>query len=156
MQSIDNRATLLLDQLKGDIKPNSKVYLACDHFTAFALFELVDTLKKAASVQVLLNSKFEAEPFQLIQATWEAPLNLELDRRYRVQQVLGLLEDKFEIRRGSTSNQNILIVQTEKVVKTFLLTPSNLDSVALGTLGSATPTLINVFDQGTYLLLALC
>jgi len=40
-------------------------------------------------------------------------------------------------------------------VKTFLLTPSNLDAVALGTVSSPQPQLISVFEQGSEQYLAL-
>ncbi|MCL4281300.1 MAG: DEAD/DEAH box helicase family protein [Flavobacteriales bacterium] len=155
MQIIDNRSTLLLDELKSAITANSKVYLACNYFTAFALFELIGTLKGAASVKVLLSDSFEDVPFQLIQDAKEAPLNLELDRRYRIQQVLGLLEDKFQVRKGGVANQNLLLVQTGDLLKTFLLTPANLDAVGLGKASSPAPVLVSAFEQGSEQYLAL-
>ena len=41
MKIINNQDTLLIDEIKSLINESSKVYLSCNYFTAFAIFELL-------------------------------------------------------------------------------------------------------------------
>ncbi|MBK7247114.1 MAG: hypothetical protein IPI05_05555, partial [Flavobacteriales bacterium] len=88
MRIVDNQTTRLIDEIRAAVTENTVVHLSCSYFTAFALYELLDVLKKAKHVKVLLNRKADEQPFQLIQSDAEAPLNLELDRPYRIRQVI--------------------------------------------------------------------
>lgn len=146
MKLINNKDSLLIDELKNLINENSKVYISCNFFTAFAVFELIETLKKSNQVNILLDFKLE-DSFQFIQNDAEQKLNLALDRKYKINQVIGLIEDKIQFRKGSTANQNILIIKNEDSSTCFSLTPLNLDSVSLGVLPSQFPVLINSFED---------
>lgn len=150
MKIINNQDTLLIDELKSLITKHTKVHLSCNHFTVFALFEILDLVSSSAQVNVLLDYNFDGEDdLRFIQSEKETQLNLELDRKYKVNKVMGLIEDKFECRKGSVGNQNILIVENQNETTCLMLTPMNLDSVALGTVPSTTPMFISsIIDVG--------
>jgi len=59
MKLINNQDTLLIDEVKNLINQNSKVYVSCNYFTAFAVFELIDILKKSSQVNILLDFNSE-------------------------------------------------------------------------------------------------
>lgn len=148
MKIINNQNILLIDEIKSQIKSDSKIYLSCSFFTAFAMFELIDSLANSGQVKILLGlNQQEADDFKLIQNDGEEKLNLELDRRYRINQVISLLEDKVEIRQGNTGNQNVLIIENGNASTCYSLTPLNLDSISLGVLQSKTPIFINSFED---------
>ncbi|MCG8761955.1 DEAD/DEAH box helicase family protein [Tenacibaculum finnmarkense] len=146
MKIINNKDTLLMDELKSLINENSKVYLSCNYFTSFAFFELIDILKKSIQVNILLDLN-EDKKFEFIQNEEEEKLNLKLDRKYKINQVIGLIEDKIKFRKGITGNQNILIVENKDITTCFTLTPLNLDSISLGSLSSRFPIFINSFED---------
>lgn len=148
MQIINNKDILLLDVLKKLIQPNSKIYISCNYFTAFAVFELINLLKKTKQVEILLDyQEQEEDDFRFIQNSPETKLNLNLDRKYKINQVIALIEDKIAFRKGSIGNQNILIVENDNSSTCFTLTPLNLDSVSLGVLPSEFPVFINSFED---------
>lgn len=148
MKIINNQDILLIDELRSQINSETKVYVSCNHFTAFALFEILDIVASSAQVHMLLDYQFDGEDdFRFIQSDQEKKLNLNLDRKYKVNQVIGLIEDKFECRKGNLGNQNILILENKGVSVCFMLTPMNLDSVALGTVSSPNPIFINSIDD---------
>ncbi|HZH87539.1 MAG TPA: DEAD/DEAH box helicase, partial [Chitinophagaceae bacterium] len=148
MKIIDNKSILLKDELKKLISSNTKVYLSCNHFTAFALFDILETITSSSMVHALLNYSFDGDDdFRFIQSNEEKPLNLDLDRKFKVNKVMRLIENKFECRKGSVGNQNILLLENEGETTCFMLTPMNMDSVALGTVSSSTPVFINAIND---------
>jgi hypothetical protein len=148
MQIINNQDSLLLDVLKKRVNTKSNVYISCSFFTSFALFELLHILNIASKVEVLLDFQTEKEEnFKFIQSDSEKKFNLKLDRKSRITQVLVLLEDKIQIRKGVTGNQNLLIVENQNISTCYLITPLNLDSVSLGVLPSGLPVFINSFED---------
>jgi superfamily II DNA or RNA helicase len=148
MKIIDNQHIRLIDELNKLINSQSKIYLSCNFFTAFAIYELIDTLKDTDNVKILLDiSQSDADEFKLIQNDSENKLNLLLDRKYKINQVISLLQDKVEIRKGSLGNQNILIVENNSTSTCFALTPLNLDTVSLGVVASEFPIFINAFED---------
>lgn len=148
MRIIDNRNIRLVDELKSKIKPTSKVYLSCNYFTAFALFELIDALSKSVSLNILLDiNQDDLDTFKLIQSEKENKLNLLLNRQFKINQVISLINNKVTISKGGLGNQNILILEDNNTSTCFLLTPLNLDSVCLGEISSTFPILINSFED---------
>ncbi|WP_027137408.1 phospholipase D-like domain-containing protein [Gaetbulibacter saemankumensis] len=148
MKLINNQDTLLIEELKNLISEASKIYVSCNYFTSFALFELIETLKKANNIEVLLDfHEQEKDDFKFIQNGDEQKLNLKLDRKYKINQVIGLIEDKIHFRKGSIGNQNIIIIENNEVSTCFILTPQNLDSVSLGIIPSKLPIFINAFQE---------
>tara|TARA_R110002074_G_scaffold149035_5_gene301245 strand:- start:4115 stop:7288 length:3174 start_codon:yes stop_codon:yes gene_type:complete len=148
MQIINNQDTLLLDVLKSQVKSHSNIHISCNHFTAFALFELITIFKTAKSVEVLLGiQNQEEDDFRFIQNHAEQKLNIKLDRRYRINKVIGLINDKIEFRKGGIANQNIIIIETNGASNCYVITPQNLDSVSLGVLPSSFPIIINSFED---------
>jgi len=148
MQIINNKDNRLLDVLKKLVTNTSNIYLSCNYFTSFALFELIDDLKISKRVEVLLDFQTKKdEDFKFIQNENEKQLNLKLDRKYKINQVIGLIDDKIELRKGGIGNQNILVVENNGTSTCFILTPMNLDSVGLGVLPSEMPVFINSFED---------
>lgn len=154
MKIIDNQSILLLNEIKELINPKSKTYLSCNFFTAYALFELIGVLKKVESCKVLLNlQQNDIEEYRLLQSESEKKLNHKLDRKYRINKVIELIEDKILIRKGEIGNQNVLIINNDDVSNCFILTPLNFDNVSLGIIASDKPVFINSFidDKNQYL-----
>ena len=154
MKIINNQNILLRDEINGLLSSESKVYISCNHFTSFAIFDLLESLSTVRSINILVNHDTNAEDdFRFIYGEQESKLNLQLDRKYRLNQVIGLIEDKIQIRKGTLGNQNILIIDNGTGSTCFMLTPLNLDSVGLGTIPSKFPLLINSLEDplGQYL-----
>jgi SNF2 family DNA or RNA helicase len=146
MKIINNQNTLLINELKNLLSENSKVYLSCNHFTSFALYELIEEFKLVNSVNILIDLDAE-DDFKFIQNEPEQKFNLTLNRKFKINQVIGLIEDKVQIRKGGLGNQNILIVENNGVSTCFTLTPLNFDSVCLGEISSEFPVFINELED---------
>src|SRR2546428_1213648 len=110
MKIINNQNILLIDELKNSIDNNSNIYISCNHFTSYALYELLETLYGAKKVCILINSLEHVDDFRFIE-TGESKLNLDLDRKYKINQVLEFLKSKADIRKGGLANQNVIIVE---------------------------------------------
>jgi len=147
MELIDNKDKILLDVLRNQINSETNIYVSCSYFTAFAVFEILNSLKKSKKIEILLSSNDEAESFKFIQNESEQSLNLKLDRKYKINQVIDLINSKIEFRKGGIGNQNILILENNGASICFTLTPLNLDSVCLGILPSETPIFINSLED---------
>lgn len=148
MKIISNQNSLLIDELKSAITDSSKIRISCGFFTSFAFFELIDSFKKASSVQFLLNYKAEYdENFSFLQSDAEKKLNFDLDRRHKVKKVLELVGTKAEFRHGQLGNQNVIMVTDNDSTKAFVITPMNLDSIALGTVTTEDSVFINSFED---------
>ncbi|MEC4005513.1 DEAD/DEAH box helicase [Flavobacterium sp. SUN052] len=148
MKIINNQDLLLINEIENLINEDSSIFISCNHFTGFALFDLINSFSKSKQIHFLLNYDFKTEDdFRFIQSEAENKLNLLLDRKYKINQVIGLIDDKIKIRKGGLGNQNIFIVENGGVSTCFTLTPMNLDSVSLGVLNSETPIFINSFDD---------
>ena len=90
MKIINNQDTRLIDEIKSVINETSNVCISCNHFTVFALFEIIDVLSKSNTVKVLLDFNFSnSDEFKFIQESLENILNLSLDRKYKTDQVIG-------------------------------------------------------------------
>lgn len=148
MKIINNQDLRLIEEIRKCINSFSKVYLSCNHFTTFAMFELIETLSFAKQVSILLSyNPNDEDDFRFIQNSSEGKLNLLLDRKFKINKVLDLLKDKIQIRNGSLGNQNVLIVENNGISTCYTLTPLDLDSVCLGFLNSETPIFINSFED---------
>lgn len=146
---VNNQDILLFEEINKLLNSESSIYLSCNYFTAYALFDLLPQLKEAQQCKILLNlPKDETEDdFIFINNTEENKLNLKLDRKYRIRQVLGLIEDKIEIREGKTGNQHILIIENTDKTVCFQLTPLNFDSVSLGKIATEESVFINASED---------
>lgn len=150
MKIINNQDILLLDELKHLTTEKSNIFISCDYFTSYAIFELIDILKNANQFNILLNfQEQEVDDFKFIHNQTEKKLNLKLDRKYRIKQVITLFEDKVEIRSGITGNQNILLIENDGISTCFIITPQNLDLISLGLLPSQFPLFINSFEDSS-------
>jgi superfamily II DNA or RNA helicase len=148
MKIINNQDTRLIDELENLVTEQSNVYISCNEFTAYALFELKDLLKRSSSSKVLLNLKSEStSDFRFIQSPPEKKRNMTLDRKYIVNQAIGLISETVQVRKGNVGNQNIFIIENNGATTCFLLTPIELDSVGLGVLSSDNPVFINAIED---------
>lgn len=156
MKIINNQDIRLIDEIKKSIHTNSKVYLSSNHFTTFAMFELIETLSVSSQVSILLSyNPTDDDDFRFIQNSSEDKLNLLLDRKFKINRVLDLLQHKVQIRNGSLGNQNVLIIENNGISTCYTLTPLDLDSVCLGILNSETPVFINSFEDANNQYLSL-
>lgn len=147
MKLIDNKGILLNEEIKAVLNPQSEVKLSCNHFTAFAVYSLLDSLETVASIKVLIDVLPQTDDFRFIQTNKESILNNKLNRKFKVKKVIDLINDKIEIRKGGLGNQNMLFVVNENATHCFSLTPLNFDSVTLGTLSNTASVLINSFED---------
>lgn len=148
MKLIDNKTNLLIDELKTSLSNESIINISCNFFTSFALFEILDLLLVAKDLKLLISpTQDQADTFKYLQNNSEASLNITLNRRYKVKKALEALKNKVQIRRGTTANQNIIIIENPTTSKVFILTPMNLDSVCIGTIATKAPIYIHSFED---------
>ncbi len=148
MKIINNQDTLLIDELKSLVTDKSNLYISCNDFTAYALFEIKALLTKCNEAKVLLNlDNSGLDDFRFIQSASESKQNMLLNRKYIVNEAIGLIRDKIQVRKGNIGNQNVLIVEDNGSTTCFLLTPIELDSVGLGVISTTNPIFINAFDD---------
>jgi SNF2 family DNA or RNA helicase len=147
MKIIDNKKITLLEVLEEKVDETINLYYSGDFFSCYAIFETLHILNKSKSVKILLrDSSFETS-HELLQTLEEEYLNLQLDRKYKVDKVINFIENVVDIRKGSLGNQNLLILENDHTVTSFILTPLNFDTVCLGTTKSLHPVLINEIDD---------
>src|SRR5690606_13262405 len=125
MKLIDNTATLLIEEVKDALKTESKVKISCNHFTAFAVFELLESLSSVESIKVLIDVLPQVDDFRFIQSEKESILNNKLNRKFKVKKVIDLINNKFEIRKGGLGNQYMLFIVNEENTLCYSLTPLN-------------------------------
>lgn len=148
MKLIDNKTSLLFDELSSSISNQSSICISCNFFTSFALFEMLDTLLDAKEVKFLISpTQEQIDDFSFIQNDTESTLNIALDRRFKVQKGIEAIKNKLQIRKGSLANQNIIIVENPTSSTVYTLTPLNLDSVSLGKVSTEAPLFINSLDD---------
>ncbi|MDA3852852.1 MAG: hypothetical protein PF444_01210, partial [Bacteroidales bacterium] len=123
MNIIDNKSTLLLDELDRSVNSTSNIYISCNYFTSFALYEIISMLDKANSVKMLLSyTPQDMENFLFLQSQEEYQLNLDLNRSYKVSKVIDVLESKVKIRKGNVGNQNLIMVQNGDISLCYAIT----------------------------------
>ena len=148
MKIINNQDTLLIDELEQIVTSKSNLYISCNLFTAYALFEIKALLTKCNKVKVLLNFNTNGiNDFRFIQSASESKQNMLLNRKYVVNQAIGFLKNKIQTRKGNIGNQNVLIIENNGSTNCFLLTPVELDSVGLGVIPTINPVFINAFED---------
>ena len=148
MKLINNKDLLLIDELRSTINKESNILISINHFTIFALYEILDILNIAKSIKVLINYQLlDEDDFRFIQNPKESYLNLKLDRPFKVNQVYKLLNEKIDIRQGSLGNQNMLLVENNNTSICYLITPLNIDTVSLGISTSDDNIFINSFED---------
>ena len=143
MRIIDNKQNRLIEVLESIVDSNTDIYYVGEYVTAYSLFSLYPTFNKSRSVNLLLDYDLDSINTNLLHNNDEEVLNLNLDRKMKVDKVVKFLKDKSEIRKGSVGNQNLLIVVKDGETSCYTLTPLNLDSVSLGTIPSKFPVIIN-------------
>ncbi|MBO2546008.1 DEAD/DEAH box helicase family protein [Salegentibacter sp. BDJ18] len=150
MKIISNKDIRLIDEIEGLISAQSNIYLSCNYFTSFAIYELLNSFSKAQKIKVLLDKFPKDDEFSFLQQDNENQLNFQLNRKYKIHQVLGLIEDKFEMRRGNVGNQNILLIENGSEITCFTLTPLNLDTISLGITPTEESMFINSFEDTSH------
>ena len=143
MRIIDNKQNRLIEVLEAMIDSNANVYYAGEYVTVYSLFSLYPTFNKSTSVQLLLDYDLYSMNTNHLHNRDEEVLNMNLDRKMKVEKIIKFLKDKSEIRKGSIGNKNLLIIDKGGESICYTLTPLNLDSVSLGTIQSKFPVIIN-------------
>lgn len=148
MKLINNQDHTLLNELNEIIQTDSKIFLSINHFTSFAIFDLILSLNKVEQINILLSYDFnQVDDFRFLYSANETPLEFSLDRKFKIFETIDLIKNKANIRQGNIGNQNVLIVETKGKTNCFILTPMDLDSVTLGRLNSSQPIFINSFED---------
>ena len=153
MKIIDNKSLRLLNVLESSITNETSVYYSGSYFTSFSLFYLLPTFKKVKSIKFLLNFSEDSNPSVFINNESEEHLNLNLDKKFKIDRVKTFISQSVEIKSGSIGNQNLLILSSNEKTVCYTLTPLNLDSVSLGEVRTPFPVFINeiIDDQKEYL-----
>ena len=120
MRIIDNKQNRLIEVLESMIDSNTNVYYVGEYVTAYSLFSLYPTFNTSGSVKLLLDYDLNSNRTDLLHNQEEEVLNLNLDRKMKVEKVIKFLKDKSEIRKGSIGNQNLLIIDKGKLTKSIL------------------------------------
>lgn len=148
MKIINNQDTILLNELNNSINKQTNLFITCNHFTSFSFFSFIDSFLKAKQTKILLSYDFHGiDDFRFIQSESEMGLNLNLDRKFKINQVVELLDSKIQIRNGGLGNQNLVIVENLGISNCYITTPLNFDTVTLGDLPSESPIFINAFED---------
>lgn len=152
MKIIDNKQSRLIEVLETVVDSNTNIYYVGGYVTSYSLFSLNHIFKNSRSINLLLDYSSQRGT-NLIHNDEEEVLNLNLDRKMKVDRVIKFLNEKSEIRKGSIGNQNLLIIEKEGKSICYTLTPLNLDSVSLGLIQSRFPLIINEIrdDENQYL-----
>jgi hypothetical protein len=117
MKIIDNKSLRLLNVLESSITSETSVYYSGSYFTSFSLFYLLPTFKKVKSIKFLLNFSEDSNPSVFINNESEEHLNLNLDKKFKIDSVKKFISQFVEIKSGSIGNQNLLILSSnEKTV----------------------------------------
>ena len=150
---INNKDSILIDELAKQIKLSTQVYIACDYVTSFALFDLFKNIKDLSSLKLLVSFTSDEDDFRFIQSQRESKRVLDLTRKFSVGKVIKLLDDKIEIRSGTLGQQNMIIVKDDDSCINYSLTPQVPDSITIGTESSTDLIMINAMSDasGQYL-----
>ena len=146
MQIIDNKTILLHKHLNDLINNQTEVFLNIDFFSVYGIYSILDSLKKAKDLKILVNF---CNDEKFLQDYSESILNFKLDRNFKTRQVQETIRDNSQIRQGGIGNQNIIILKQGHETKVFTLTPLNLTAQATGEISTQTPTLISELDDSS-------
>lgn len=134
MEIINNQDKRLIDVLEQIISDKSHVRISCGLATAYALYRLMPALTRSHKIDLLLNpADPQIEQYEFLHSNAEFVKVNDLNRDYIVDSV-RLIVSKARIRKGNTSNINLLIVQNLGENFVFQLSNLNLDLVTLGEL----------------------
>ena len=68
MKLINNQDILLIDEINRTVNSGTSIYLSCDHFTSFGLFDLIDSFTNANQIKILLSYNFnDKDDFRFLQ-----------------------------------------------------------------------------------------
>jgi len=147
MKLINNKEVTLLDSLQKNITSNSNLFISCNYFTGLAIFDLLDNFSVTSKVLFLINNQVPNDDLNFIQQGEEFQLNKELNRKFKISKVIELVKNKFYIRKGDISGQNIIIIQNEGKSICYNITPNHLTSQTLGSLPSFENFLIQEIED---------
>lgn len=142
---VNNQETVFIDEIKSLIHKNSDVYISTNFFTINAFYNLLDELKSAKSVKVLLEqNQFDDNKSFLIKDPLERLTDLELESYFRLNQIKKFNQDNIQIRKGPTSGTNYISIDQ----KIFLFTPHRFNELTLGLIKDGSTFLITYLESG--------
>lgn len=130
MEIINNQEVTLISKLKACITPNSEIAISTDYYTFNAVFLLVDELRQANSLKIIIDNKDFYEDLRFVYDSSELTSSLLLTSTYRLNKAFELLKDKADIRLSTTNGLKTIIVDNQ----VFLLTPCSLTEPTLGSI----------------------
>ena len=126
MKIINNQDVLLIDEIKKTITPNSNIYISSNHFTAFALFELLPIFSQSKQVQILLNNNFGTEDdFRFIQNEAENKLNLLTNKNYGLIPVNA--DGSIDVNIKSSSTMDVNIEEVDRFAFRYCTVPVEIE-----------------------------
>jgi len=146
MKLINNQDTLLIEELKSVIKPESKIFICNSYTSVNAFFELVNEFKGAKSISLLLDTNIENDHrFSYDCLEWAE--YLKLDAKYKAELVYKLINEKFEVRHGKAGGQKFILVKNEEKTHCFSIVPQDLNLQTLGLSKSDFPIVTSLFED---------
>lgn len=146
MKLINNQDTLLLEELRLVIKPESEIFICSSYTSVNAFFELINEFKGSKSISLLLDTNIENDQrFSYDGLEWAEYLNL--NSKYKAELVHNLINEKFEVRHGKAGGQKFILVKNEEKTHCFSIVPQDLNLQTLGLSNSDFPIVTSVFDD---------
>lgn len=146
MKLINNQSVTLISELQSVLKNDSEVYIASSYFTIPALFELVDNLKDAKSIQALIDSIVDTDTRF---AYYEKEFNkyFALDAKFKATSVYELIKKKFQIRYGNAGGQKFILVKNPDKIHCFSLVAQDVNCITLGVETNHSPIVLTYFED---------
>src|SRR5690606_17823632 len=112
-----------------------------------ALFDLLECFHRPRSVKVLVNrSHVGVHQQDFVNSYAENETNAKLQSQHRLKKVIGLLQDKMEIRQGDTGGMSFMVIDDT----TYQFAPNNLTEPTLGVIKDGKPYMIFKVDDGAH------
>jgi ERCC4-related helicase len=146
MKLINNQETLLLEELKAVIYPESEIFICNSYNSINALFALINEFQSVKRVSVLLDTDIEKDQrFSYDNLEWAEYLNLT--GRYNAELVYNLVNEKFEVRHGKAGGQKFILVKNGEKIYCFSIVPQDLNLQTLGLVKSDFPIVTSFFED---------
>lgn len=149
MKLINNQETLLLEELKAVINPESEIFICNSYNSINALFALINQFQLVKKVSVLLDTDLDKDQrFSYDNLEWAEYLNL--NGKYNAELVYNLVNEKFEVRHGKAGGQKFILVKNEEKTSCFSIVPQDLNLQTLGLAKSDFPIVTGLFDDANH------
>ena len=147
MKVINNQDKLLFDEISQAISSDSEVYMALGYVTIPAFFELLDKLKKAKVVQVLLDNTWLDSDIRFAYDEAESKAYLDLKAHVKAEKVYEFINEQCQFRAGKVGGQKFILVKNKNQGTCFSIVPNDLNLITLGLIKSENLIYLNEFND---------